>query len=34
MKFTDGIPVNAEAVRFSLERLRKRSIGKATLAIV
>ena len=34
MKFTDGTPVNAEAVRFSLERFRKHSIGKATLAIV
>jgi ABC-type transport system substrate-binding protein len=30
----DGTPVNAEAVRFSLERFRKHSIGKATLAIV
>lgn len=34
VKFTDGTPVNAEAVRFSLERFRKHSIGKATLAIV
>jgi len=34
MKFTDGTPVNAEAVRFSMERFRKHSIGKATLAIV
>ena len=34
VKFTDGTPVNAEAVRFSLERFRKHYIGKATLAIV
>ena len=34
IKFTDGTPVNAEAIRFSLERFRKHSIGKATLAIV
>jgi peptide/nickel transport system substrate-binding protein len=34
VKFTDGTPVNAEAVRFSIERFRKHSIGKATLAIV
>ena len=34
VKFTDGTPVNAEAVKFSIERFRKHSIGKATLAIV
>src|SRR5262249_62275389 len=34
IRFTDGTPVNAEAIRFSIERFRKHSIGKATLAIV
>jgi ABC-type transport system substrate-binding protein len=34
VRFTDGTPVNAEAVKFSIERFRKHSIGKATLAIV
>jgi ABC-type transport system substrate-binding protein len=34
VKFTDGTPMNAEAVKFSLERFRKHSIGKATLAVV
>jgi ABC-type transport system substrate-binding protein len=34
VKFTDGSPLTAEAVKFSLERFRKHSIGKATLAIV
>ena len=34
IKFTDGTPLTAEAVKFSLERFRKHSIGKATLAIV
>jgi peptide/nickel transport system substrate-binding protein len=32
--FTDGTPFNAEALRFNLERFRKHSIGKATLAMV
>jgi ABC-type transport system substrate-binding protein len=34
VRFTDGTPVNAEAVKFSIERFRKHSIGKATLAVV
>jgi len=34
VKFTDGTPFNAEALRFNLERFRKHSIGKATLAMV
>ncbi len=34
VKFTDGTPFNADAVRFNLERFRKHSIGKATLAMV
>lgn len=34
VKFTDGTPFNAEAVRVNLERFRKHSIGKATLAMV
>jgi peptide/nickel transport system substrate-binding protein len=34
VKFTDGTPFNAEALRVNLERFRKHSIGKATLAIV
>jgi peptide/nickel transport system substrate-binding protein len=34
VKFTDGTPLTAEAVKFSLERFRKHSIGKATLAVV
>jgi peptide/nickel transport system substrate-binding protein len=34
VRFTDGTPVNAEAVKFSIDRFRKHSIGKATLAIV
>jgi peptide/nickel transport system substrate-binding protein len=34
VRFTDGTPVNAGAVKVSLERFRKHSIGKAALAIV
>jgi len=34
VKFTDGTPFNAEALKFNLERFRKHSIGKATLAMV
>ena len=34
VKFTDGTPLTAEAVKFNLERFRKHSIGKATLAMV
>jgi peptide/nickel transport system substrate-binding protein len=34
VKFTDGTPFNAEALRVNLERFRKHSIGKATLAMV
>jgi peptide/nickel transport system substrate-binding protein len=34
VKFTDGTPFNAEALRANLERFRKYSIGKATLAMV
>jgi ABC-type transport system substrate-binding protein len=34
VRFTDGTPVNAQAVKFSIDRFRKHSIGKATLAIV
>jgi peptide/nickel transport system substrate-binding protein len=34
VRFTDGTPFNAEALRFNLERFRKHSIGKATLAMV
>jgi peptide/nickel transport system substrate-binding protein len=34
IKFTDGTPFNAEALRFNLERFRRLSIGKATLAMV
>ena len=34
VKFTDGTPVNAEAIKINLERFLKHSIGKATLAIV
>ncbi len=34
VRFTDGTPFNAEALRFNIERFRKHSIGKATLAMV
>lgn len=34
VRFTDGTPFTAEAVRVNIERFRKHSIGKATLAMV
>lgn len=34
VRFTDGTPFDAEALRFNIERFRQHSIGKATLAMI